>query len=392
MRKKHFLGLLSVIIVGGLVLAAAVGSSWFTNKNFKSWFNHWGQGPEKVEPTVAVAMETGEALHKGDTYALDTLSAVGGVTFFSASEEVAEQSDYVELNFHAGFDNEYVRGQFIWELGWRDDEHYWVQQGDEFNRQRSVENYIAFVKEDGSLSSQYGANYNNTPGPDTVTVRVVRPFQAGVYLWCAMYNAGGNSNSDITCNIDYLSRYSVRSNVSVFSAQDFSDSASNFAFLDEVEDVTKGSIDGDFKVKQATFSLTDEFKTNVQSFVTFPLTFTDCTVNGTDTAITINGDNSFNWRVPNQVKYSSFISGFDSFNDKQKEAVYYAWYKSSEMYKKSNSYIAPVMNCEAEYTVSLSGVEIYDGTFTRATVFSGADKGKNISFDINLTPNGSVTI
>lgn len=48
MKKKTFLGLLAVIIVGGIILAAAIGSSWFKNKDFKTWFNSWGKSDKRI--------------------------------------------------------------------------------------------------------------------------------------------------------------------------------------------------------------------------------------------------------------------------------------------------------------------------------------------------------
>ena len=46
MNKKAFYGFLTLIIVVAIVIACAVGSSWFTNGNIKTWFNGWGQGVE----------------------------------------------------------------------------------------------------------------------------------------------------------------------------------------------------------------------------------------------------------------------------------------------------------------------------------------------------------
>lgn len=49
MTKKTFYSFLAIILAGAIVLACAIGSSWFTNGDFKTWFNSWGQD-SAVEP------------------------------------------------------------------------------------------------------------------------------------------------------------------------------------------------------------------------------------------------------------------------------------------------------------------------------------------------------
>ena len=44
MTKKSFISFISIILACAIFLACAIGSSWFTNGNFKTWFNSWGKG------------------------------------------------------------------------------------------------------------------------------------------------------------------------------------------------------------------------------------------------------------------------------------------------------------------------------------------------------------
>lgn len=43
MRRKTFYGFLAILIAAAIFLACAIGSSWFTNGDIRTWFNSWGQ-------------------------------------------------------------------------------------------------------------------------------------------------------------------------------------------------------------------------------------------------------------------------------------------------------------------------------------------------------------
>ncbi len=61
MKAKTFLLLLAALIAAGIVLACAIGSSWFTNGNFKTWFNSWGQNHTQTEQTEQVEKQVTKA-------------------------------------------------------------------------------------------------------------------------------------------------------------------------------------------------------------------------------------------------------------------------------------------------------------------------------------------
>ena len=50
MKKKTFFGLLGILLLAGVILFCAIGSSWFTNSDIKTWFNSWWHSSEKPTP------------------------------------------------------------------------------------------------------------------------------------------------------------------------------------------------------------------------------------------------------------------------------------------------------------------------------------------------------
>ena len=70
MSRRALFGLIGIIIVSAVVLFFAIGSDWFTNGDFKSYYNYWWQGPpEETEieensasekSTVSLMLENGE--------------------------------------------------------------------------------------------------------------------------------------------------------------------------------------------------------------------------------------------------------------------------------------------------------------------------------------------
>lgn len=87
MRKTTFRGVICLIIVliltAGIVLACGIGSSWFTNKDFKTWFNGWGQNkpiegdiPGNDDNTDNTTDGSGNAvISDGESYGVTLLSA-----------------------------------------------------------------------------------------------------------------------------------------------------------------------------------------------------------------------------------------------------------------------------------------------------------------------------
>ena len=102
MKKKTFLGLLALLIVCGLVLAAAIGSSWFTNKNFKTWFNSWGNGVQSNVESNDYAHSREEAIafdEDGNYYSAYTVySMPRSLTFIDKNYQSVSGNSVI---FHA---------------------------------------------------------------------------------------------------------------------------------------------------------------------------------------------------------------------------------------------------------------------------------------------------
>lgn len=60
MRKKTLFGIIGAILLAAVFFVCAVGSSWFTNGDIKTWFNGWGYGkPEENKEQSNVIMTEG---------------------------------------------------------------------------------------------------------------------------------------------------------------------------------------------------------------------------------------------------------------------------------------------------------------------------------------------
>lgn len=60
MRRKTLFGIIGAILLAAVFFVCAVGSSWFTNGDIKTWFNGWGYGkPEENNEQSNVIMTEG---------------------------------------------------------------------------------------------------------------------------------------------------------------------------------------------------------------------------------------------------------------------------------------------------------------------------------------------
>lgn len=354
MKLKHFLGLIAAIIVAGIILAAAVGSSWFTNKNIKTWFNNWGQNKSEThnpaDGPIAIS-NTGEAMYAGCTYVMPE-----SLAFVSAQ---SEEVNVGEVVITAELDNEYIADvEYEWEIDWT-----WTKN-ESFADSNRVEDCLEVTVYQGETN--------------TAHVKALKPFADTAVLVVKLKKDrfGFVGEADITaqCKIDYLSRPMLvgarGGSVSSFydKANDVLSSASvSFAF-----EYSVGSVRGVMEFNEISCSMTDYFAELMKRYITFDFDYKTYNIpnakenadrKGYDPDDIFNSDKTqasigFTFYT---FELSDFIADFGQYNDKQIEALYYAWYNAfrcDDNLEADSGAVIPNVSWNAFFTYSLNGLEL----------------------------------
>lgn len=96
--KKGTLGAIIVILLAAIiVLVCGIGSSWFTNGDFATWFNSWGKGTEQEQPADEEQDEETPADDETDEEQGGMLVEEGdsnGIALMSAKIAAADYDEY----------------------------------------------------------------------------------------------------------------------------------------------------------------------------------------------------------------------------------------------------------------------------------------------------------
>ena len=93
MKKGTLTAIIVILLAAIIVLVCGIGSSWFTNGDFSTWFNSWGKGTEQEQPAdEEQGEETGEEQEQGGMLVEEGDS--NGISLMSVKIAAADYDEY----------------------------------------------------------------------------------------------------------------------------------------------------------------------------------------------------------------------------------------------------------------------------------------------------------
>ena len=185
-NKGVIAAIIAVVLAVVLVLVCGIGSSWFTNGDFSTWFNSWGKGNEELEQGNE---EGGAVIGEVEENGISLMSA-----------KIAS-ADYDEYGVSPLAETAYTLTATItpsdasnkavsWSAAWKNSSSSWANG-------KSVSDYV-------SISS------NGL----TATVECLQAFGEQIII---TVKSTSNSNASATCTVDYSQKLTSMANVLIGS-------------------------------------------------------------------------------------------------------------------------------------------------------------------------------
>lgn len=177
-NKGVIAAIIAVVLAVVLVLVCGIGSSWFTNGDFSTWFNSWGKGDEELEQ----GNEEGGAVI-GEV-------KENGISLMSAK---IASADYAEYGVSPLAETAYTLTATI-------------MPSDAFDK--TVDWSIAFANPSSAWASgktvtDYVTVTPSSNGSLTATVQCLQDFGEQIIVTVTSRN---NSSAKATCTVDYVKR------------------------------------------------------------------------------------------------------------------------------------------------------------------------------------------
>lgn len=354
MKKKSAMRIgaivFALVLLIGIVTAVGIGSSWFKNKNVRTWFNSWGKN--KNGGTVAIS-STGEKINAGGEYNMPQAITVMPL---AVSKETGQYVPSGEITLIANLSNEFIRGTFEFSSKF-------TESGTGWETDKNVSDYLQVTPS----------------GSDTVKLKVLAAFGAPIELTATLQG----SDSAATCKIDYLKKFvGDITMVAMYNSDGGNpDFGTNNKFVFDCTLGTGTVASEDIALADCSISLTSGFAEEVKKNLKFDITFTERILSG---ACVPDSEREFSFKNV-QFDYSDFIKDFNTFSEQQKNAVYYAWYKG---FNDAGGYPNLLMTATAYHTYF--GVSVGDNTRAQGATcgtLKGELKGKDIQPDTEFNTN-----
>ena len=177
-NKGVIAAIIAVVLAVVLVLVCGIGSSWFTNGDFSTWFNSWGKGDEELEQGNE---EGGAVIGEVEENGISLMSA-----------KIAS-ADYAEYGVSPLAETAYTLTATI-------------TPSDAFDK--TVDWSIAFdipssTWASGKSVSDYVTVTPSSNGSLTATVQCLQDFGEQIIVTVTSRN---NSSAKATCTVDYVKR------------------------------------------------------------------------------------------------------------------------------------------------------------------------------------------
>lgn len=183
--KKILSSVISSILGAAIVMAVAVGSSWFVNWNVKTWFNSWGKSKTSVDNS---------GNEQGDSYTenlIVTSISENGIMPLSIMTYSTENDYYSDIVQGATKITATVSPiatearDFTWLAEWSDPSSEWASG-------KNVFDYLVFTSTTWSADARTSAY-----------VEVIQPFGEQIIITCSYDN---DPTICASCTADYLKR------------------------------------------------------------------------------------------------------------------------------------------------------------------------------------------
>jgi len=199
---------------------------------------------------------------------------------------------------------------------------------------------------DGTDCSEAITVTPDSDGSNTAKIVCSAPFSKQVVVTATVRD---NADSKVTCVLDYVKSLTSISEFGM-TGTDFGDSAG----VDFTASLSEGTITPDICLDYVKFYLKDNFKTAVQSYLTFDIEFLTASLNDIAGEAEISeGDVLVACETGGTYSWAWFIDGFDDFDDEHKQAIYYAWFHAWNDRDSSGKYL--MMTVDTSVTAKYNG-------------------------------------
>lgn len=198
MKKGTLTAIIVILLAAIIVLVCGIGSSWFTNGDFATWFNSWGKGTEQEQPAdEEQGEETGEEQEQGGMLIEEgensgTVLAMSVITEEQyADYGVSEEAESAQLLTATLSPVDATYTTATWSTAWANAESEWANG-------KTVTDYVTVsATETNALSA---------------VVENLQAFGEQIIITLSVSGAGTVS---ATCTVDYAQRVD-ESTVSLF--------------------------------------------------------------------------------------------------------------------------------------------------------------------------------
>lgn len=343
--KKVSIGAIVLLIAAVIAIICICNPSWFEKDE--------GKTPDKDNSSskqVIAISDTGEKMLAGGTYVMPEAMTI--VAEAPAGSNYAQSG---EFTLTANLSNEYINGNFNFTC-------YFPEGSDDWANSKEASECIEITPITSSSAK----------------VKLLAAFGAPIEIKAQLIG----SESFATCRVDYLQRIVDTGRIYI-TASDFDDEAK----IDVSFNYSIGTVKGDWEFKSAEIALNWNFIEYFEGYLKFEPTYSALELSSEDISSVDKHGNSvvFNFGT---WKYSMFIKDFNSYNEQQKNAIYYAWYAAYNDFSGSYDEYNLLVDIDLSYTYHGAVVATFneqDSPFG----LTGFTYGEGISPDVKL--NGGTT-
>lgn len=343
-KSKHTAVKVGAILLALLAVAYAVVSIVLGTYNPVKWVKHRQAAGQEGEKVVAVS-DTGEAMYAGCTYAMPE-----SLAFVSAQSEEAA-GYYGEIVITAALDNEYIANtEYDWYIDWT------KTISESFADNNKVDDCLEVSVYQGETGKAH--------------IKALKPFGDPIALTVKLKSAVLTITKE--CKIDFIQIITLADSRGGQSDSFYDEARGESGSSVRCEctfEYSEGTIRGDIALNYLNASPNFYFIGLMKRYVTFDFDYCDYVIPAAESedqkGYTIEFDQlKTKCRINMTSKtfeLSDVLQDYDKSNDKQVEALYYAWYNAflcEDNEEPDGGGIITNMYWETTFAYSYNGVEL----------------------------------
>ena len=361
MTKKALVGIcagLLAVVIGGGTCAMGYASrneagKWFRNSDLATW--HWSDKKTKETMSWGAAIDdVGNELNGKTTYAMPE-----GLAFYAMfNDDLAKNMVAPSVTVTCSHNFEFNNVLVDWSV--------------EYPSGASASDVVTVTPTaDGSL---------------TASITCTGEFSEPLTLKAT---ERGNTDNVATCKIDFVKRIKSFQSINI-QDNDFG----NTGGLDCRVNFTTGTVNGNLKVSEVIYQISNNFQIDVQRYLKFNIKFKYYTAKN----LILNADSYETVRYSadgEEWAYEMFIQDFSTYDEAHKNAIKYAWYTA---FTNGKYWEQKISNVELNVNFQV----IYNGNVIQnyaesdyiggssANQLTGEYYGEDLSPDLTLNGNLAV--